>query len=114
MGSGLPKLMVDYFNNVFVASDNHWDNVKRCMQRDVSNEHNMTLLTTVEENEVKATLFQMIPDKSPSPNGFNPGFYQKFWGIIGRDIVKLVYNFFSNKEVPEELNDTHIVLIVGL
>ncbi|CAN1223591.1 hypothetical protein LINPERPRIM_LOCUS2110 [Linum perenne] len=32
----------------------------------------------------------MGPDKAPGLNGFNPGFYQSFWGLIGKEVAKTV------------------------
>lgn len=43
----------------------------------------------VEQQEVKNALFHMHPDKSPGPDGMSPGFYQKYWSIVGSDIKKL-------------------------
>jgi len=33
--------------------------------------------------EFKEAIFSMKPDKCPGPDGFNPGFFQKFWPICG-------------------------------
>uniref|UniRef100_A0A803PR88 Reverse transcriptase domain-containing protein n=1 Tax=Cannabis sativa TaxID=3483 RepID=A0A803PR88_CANSA len=64
-----------------------------------------------EEEEVRNALFQMHPDKAPGPDGMTPGFYQRCWNTVGADIIKLVRDFFSNGELPQGLNDTHMVLI---
>ncbi|XP_030483709.2 uncharacterized protein LOC115700281 [Cannabis sativa] len=53
----------------------------------------------------------MYSDKSPYPDSFNPGFYQKFWDIVGSDVMKLVQQFFMFGEFSNNLYDTHIVLI---
>lgn len=53
----------------------------------------------------------MHPDKSPGPDGINPAFYQRFWNIIGNDIVATCLNVISSNVVPDGLNDTLVVLI---
>lgn len=53
----------------------------------------------------------MHPDKSPGPDGMNPAFYQRFWNIIGNDIVATCLNVISSNVVPDGLNDTLVVLI---
>lgn len=53
----------------------------------------------------------MNPDKAPGPDGMTPGLYQQYWKIVGKDIVKLVRNFFSSGALLDDLNATNIVLI---
>lgn len=45
------------------------------------------MLKLVEDIEVKEAMFHMHPDKSPGPDGMTPAFYQKFWRIVGNDVV---------------------------
>lgn len=69
------------------------------------------LLQPIEEAEVKRALFHMHPDKSPGPDGMSPGFYQKYWGIVGEDVTKMVKTFFDTGLFEEHLTDTNIVLV---
>uniref|UniRef100_A0A803PJN1 Reverse transcriptase domain-containing protein n=1 Tax=Cannabis sativa TaxID=3483 RepID=A0A803PJN1_CANSA len=41
----------------------------------------------------------------------SPAFYQKFWHIVGNDVIKTVQNFFTTGCLPVNLNDTNVVLI---
>ncbi|XP_019177676.1 PREDICTED: uncharacterized protein LOC109172888 [Ipomoea nil] len=50
-------------------------------------------------------------DKSPGPDGMNPGFYQAFWDLVGKDVTDFVLNCLSQSSFPLELNDANIVLI---
>ncbi|XP_062086997.1 uncharacterized protein LOC133793717 [Humulus lupulus] len=107
---GLGEVIVDYFRNIFASSTTAWDSVIECVPESITEEINLELLLPVDDSEVKEALFQMHPDKSPGPDGFNPGFYQKFWDIVGPDVVRLVQHFFMFAEFPDHLNQTHIVL----
>lgn len=43
----------------------------------------------------------MHPDKSFGPYGMTPSFYQKYWGIVKTDVIKLTKNFFESGTFPE-------------
>lgn len=38
-------------------------------------------------DDIKEALFAMAPTKAPGPDGFNSGFYQRQWGIVGDSML---------------------------
>lgn len=62
-------------------------------------------------DEVRTTLFQMHPLKSPKPNGMSPFFSQKFWHIVGGDVTEAVLSILNARHFLSEMNFTHVVLI---
>lgn len=104
-------MTVSYFNRLFKASDTGWDEVVNCITGRISVVQNVELLKDVEDQEVKKAIFHMHPDKSPGPDGMSPGFYQKYWDIVGPDIIKLVKDFFARGSFDDHLTDTNIVLV---
>ena len=40
--------------------------------------------------EIKIAFFNLSPDKSPRPNGFQAFFFQKCWDIMGIEIWKAI------------------------
>lgn len=109
--SGLKDVMVDYFTELFTATSTEWEVVVQCVQSRITDEQNQMLNAQVVDSEVKAALFCMHPDKSPGPDGMSPGFYQKFWKIVGGDVVNLVQQFFLTGKFEQWVTDTNIVLI---
>ena len=61
--------------------------------------------------EVKVALFQMGPTKAPRPDGMNALFYQKFWHVVGNNVVLAVLDFLNNGNMLPDINHTNIVLI---
>ena len=53
----------------------------------------------------------MHPDKTAGAGGFNPGFYQKYWSVVGEEVVHSCMKWVELKHLPEDLNVTTIVLI---
>ena len=54
----------------------------------------------------------MEPMKAPEPNGFPTCFFQDHWASVGPKIGKVVFDFFRYGSFDEELNFTHIALIL--
>jgi hypothetical protein len=53
----------------------------------------------------------MAPLKALGPDGFNTGFYQKNWDILGPKVCKVVIFSLNNVVLHKNLNSTYIALI---
>ncbi|CAN0846299.1 Transposon TX1 uncharacterized 149 kDa protein [Linum grandiflorum] len=56
-------------------------------------------------------MFSMHPDKAPGPYGFNPGFYQKFWPLVGAQVTACRRTWLERGELPDYIQETTIVLL---
>ena len=77
----------------------------------VTEDMKVTLSSEFTAEKVKVALFQMGPTKAPRPGSMNAIFYQKFWHIVGDDVVFAVLDFLNNGNMLPEINHTNIVLI---
>lgn len=53
----------------------------------------------------------MHPNKTPGPDEFMVGFYQKHWSLVGQDVSWAVLGFLNGGDMPEIVNNTVLVLI---
>lgn len=68
-------------------------------------------LCPYEFEEVQKVIFSLKSDKSPGINGFNIGFYQQHWDIIGPNISADCINYLHHNNFPQTLNKTLLILI---
>ncbi|XP_019185981.1 PREDICTED: uncharacterized protein LOC109180726 [Ipomoea nil] len=105
------EVMVEYFTNLFTATDCDMEEVVSCINSRIGHGVNDRLLRVVSQEEVRCSVFQMHPDKSPGPDGLGPGFYQHFWDILGGDVTLFCRDFIQTATLPTKANDTFIVLV---
>ena len=77
----------------------------------MTEEMRQSLAREVSADEIKKALFQMGPTKAPGPDGMNALFFQKFWHIVGDNVVNAVLEFLQSSNMVSNINHTNIVLI---
>uniref|UniRef100_A0A803NPV8 Reverse transcriptase domain-containing protein n=1 Tax=Cannabis sativa TaxID=3483 RepID=A0A803NPV8_CANSA len=107
----LSGLMIDYFSNLFSSSSPDIAEVTNAIPKLVSDAQANIMIEPIADDEVRKALFQMHPDKSPRPDGMTPGFFQKYWNVVGLDVITQVKEFFDTCYFSPVLNETNIVLI---
>ena len=69
------------------------------------------LSSDVTTDEIKIAMFQMGPTKAPGPDDMNALFYQKFWHIMGDNVINAVLYYLQFGVMGLDINHTNIVLI---
>ena len=102
----------EYYKSLFTASNNlNMDDVLASVDRVVTGEMVRNLVRPYTAEEVRTTLFQMHPSKAPDPDGISPFFFQRFWHIVGHDIMEAILLCLHSGRYLHKMNYTHIVLI---
>ena len=105
-------MAIKYFENMFKSGT--CDRLDECIAAvpyKVTNDMQTILTGDYSAEEIKAALFQMGPTKAPGPDIMNALFYQKFWHIVGDNVVNAALEFLNMGYMEPDLNYTHIVLI---
>ena len=53
----------------------------------------------------------MHPTKASGPDGISDIFFQKYWGIVGNDVICMVLNVLNSNMSMVEINKTNITLV---
>ncbi|KAA3476813.1 reverse transcriptase [Gossypium australe] len=81
--------------------------IKECISSDI----NDSLVATFTAEEVFVALKEMGPTKARGPDGFPTLFFQRYWHIVGGDVVNFCLGILNDDQSFGKLNSTDIVLI---
>ncbi|KAJ9558242.1 hypothetical protein OSB04_012856 [Centaurea solstitialis] len=108
---GIQQTVRSYFEQLFAEGSSTISPVIEVMAPMISETDNARLVAPFTIDEFQRALFEMNPDKSPGPDGYNPGFYQHFWSLVGSDVFHTCCGWLSEATLPSVVNQTNIVLI---
>eukprot|EP00253_Pinus_taeda_P018974 PITA_18974 len=77
----------------------------------ISTRKNQLLEAEFTNEEIKATLFAMEPDKAPGPNGFTAIFLQTCWHIVEKDLGRMVRKSQACQKIGGGTNSAFLALI---
>jgi hypothetical protein len=105
-------MVVQYFEDIFSASTVlEVENTVRCIPSVVTAAMNRQLLSQFTALEIQQATFQMHPSKAPGPDGMSSFFFQKYWHIVGQDVVTAIFSVVNSGHMLQKLNHSHLVLI---
>lgn len=104
---------INDFSNKLFAKDNEVGSrlVDFLPGPSISTRENTILNAPLTWQEVKNVVFSMKPMKAPWPDGFQPGFYKKYWDKVGVTMFNFLKKCFSRWNIPKEVNKCFTTLI---
>ncbi|CAN1789053.1 LINE-1 reverse transcriptase homolog [Linum perenne] len=69
------------------------------------------LLAPFIDEEFKAAIFEINPNKAPGPDGLNPCFFHTFWDEIGSAVSADCRQWLDRASILEGVQDTNIILL---
>lgn len=110
--NSIENCFFDYFSNIFSSEGvNDMEVVFNTVKSRLSEEDKKRLEQPFVEEEIVTALKSMDPYKDAGPDGMNPNFFQKHWGIVGKDVVDMILGFLNNGEDIPDCNQTNIALV---
>ena len=108
----MANMAKQFFQNMY-QKDEHVmpDQLINLYSEKVTANMNELLCRDFTDEEIGDALFQIGPLKAPGLDGFPGRFFQRNWGIIKAEVINAVRAFFKDGVMPDQVNDTAIVLI---
>lgn len=102
----------EFYRDLFMSSNPH-DLVSLFdgFTERVTPEMNTLLCKEITPEEIRRAAFAIRGKSAPGEDGFNGIFYEKYWHIVGAQLIDEIQGFFTSSVVPPCWNHTHLSLI---
>ncbi|XP_071692038.1 uncharacterized protein [Rutidosis leptorrhynchoides] len=85
----IKEAAVKHFEKIFTSSTTYCASLEDLRYRKISDEEALNLEAPFCEKEIWDAISDCGSSKAPGPDGFNMGFFKKFWYIIKDDLVEV-------------------------
>lgn len=85
--------------------------VHNLINRKLTSEQSLAMIAVVRDAEIRDTIMAMNPKKAPGLDGYNSGFFQKAWPIIGHKVTAAIKTFFKSGQLLKKANSTIVALV---
>lgn len=106
------EVAIDYFNEIFKSSNpQSFQQWFQGFPAKVSARMNEKLTSEITKEEIRDAIFAVKASSAPGPDGMSGLFFQKYWDIIGDQVVKEIQEVFQSGVMPTDWNFTFLCLI---
>ena len=108
----MSEIVSNYFQNLFNSGNpTEMEAALEGLPCSVTESMNVELMVPPIGEDIRLALFSMHPNKAPGVDGLHALFFQKFWHIMGRDIISFMVQWWNGDVDLSSINKTCIVLI---
>jgi hypothetical protein len=105
----MENMATEFFDRLYKADPSAQPStITQTLDQKVNGTNNEALCVDFSDDELSFALFHIGPTKAPGPDRFPSCFFQRNWGTVKEDIIKVVRKFFDDGIMPD---GTAIVLI---
>ncbi|CAB4293801.1 unnamed protein product [Prunus armeniaca] len=105
-------IFCDYFQGLFQTNGSgELSDIIEVVRPIVMLEQNASLNRPFSRDEIEGALSQMFPTKLSRVDGMPALFYQKYWDVVGNDVVAFCLNILKKEASVKEVNHTLLTLI---
>ena len=109
---GVAGILISYYQQLFSSSNPiSIEDAMVDIPNSVDAEMSQFLIAEYTRAEVERAMNQMEPLKAPGPDELPPLFFQKYWRVVGDDVVATVLSCLQSGAIPPSINYTFITLI---
>lgn len=110
--AAIKQHVIDFFSSLYINTDACFVSYPyRGYFRSIDESTWQFLMSPINDDEIKQTIFNMKLLKAPGVNGFLAIFYQSQWHVVGVSFCQMVKEVFNSHQLPADINHTLLVLI---
>jgi len=105
--------IVNHYTNLFSSFSVLQDSslIQNSIPQLVTEQANNLLTMIPSEEEIYNVVINLNRDSAPGPDGFGAFFYHTYWGIIKKEVISAVLQFFTDGWILPNFNSNTLVLI---
>lgn len=105
-------IATEFYRDLFMSSNPHdLESLFAGFSERITSEMNDMLCQEVTSEDICKAAFAIRGKSAPGEDGFTGVFYQKYWHIVGEQLIEEIQGFFRSSIVPPGWNHTYLSLL---
>ena len=102
----------EFYRDLFMSSNPHdLESLFKGFSDRITPEMNEALCKEITTEEIRRAAFSIRGNSAPGEDGFSGIFYQRYWHVVGTQLVEEIQGFFQSSIIPPGWNHTQLSLL---